>query len=321
LSVGFQTRAEGRGLTSAALLGSSFGLALGATFLLAGLAPAAHAHFQAARLVRETSGGYAEVMLQRNMGGPNGKDGGAWLLARTHDPASGAAADADAAQAWPGRFGARLPLGKRASMVEAERDLTCLTEAVYFEARSESARGQAAVAQVVMNRLANPNFPKSVCRVVFQGAAHPGCQFTFACDGSMRQPLELAAWDRARQVAEAALAGVQVAAVGAATHYHTVDVDPYWRPTMLRVAQVGLHIFYTRNPHAATIRDEAPERAVFTKAAAPQPNLNLVTAAVSRSLEVRPSRPAEGAHAAESVAVPASETLGGSHGLVEPAAF
>jgi hypothetical protein len=319
LSVRFQTRAEGRGLTSAALLGSSFGLALGATFLLTGLAPAAHSHIQAARLAHEASGAYAETILQRSI---HGEDGGAWLLAQTHDPASGVAAVADAAQAWPGRFGARLPLGKRATMVEAERDLTCLTEAVYFEARSESPRGQAAVAQVVMNRLANPNFPKSVCRVVFQGAAHPGCQFTFACDGSMRQPLELAAWNRARQIAEAALAGVQVAAVGAATHYHTVDVDPYWRPTMLRVAQVGLHIFYTRNPHFAVQRDEAPERAVFTTAAAVQPNVKLVSATVARSLEVTaPPRPAEGARAAESASVPASETMGGSRSLVEPAAF
>jgi hypothetical protein len=322
LSVNLQTRAEGRGLTSAALLGSSFGLALGATFLLAGLAPAAHSHFQAARLARTSAGEYAEVMLQRNMSGGNGKDAGAWLLARGRDPLSGAQAGADAAQSWPGRFGAHEPLGRRASMLEAERDLTCLTEAVYFEARSESLGGQAAVAQVVMNRLANPNFPKSVCGVVFQGAAHPGCQFTFACDGSMRQPLELAAWDRARRIAEQALAGVQASAVGAATHYHTVDVDPYWRPTMLRVAQVGLHIFYRPNPHAAILHDEAPERAVLTRANVAPPGVKLVSAAVARSLEVAPaSRPSEGAHAAETAAVPAAETLGGSRSLAEPAAF
>jgi len=317
LSVDFQTRAEGRGLTSAALLGSSFGLALGVIYLLVGMAPATHSHFQATRLARASSGVYAETMLQRSI---NGKDAGAWLLARTHDPLSGQA-EADAAQAWPGRFGARQPLGRRPSMLEAERDLTCLTEAVYFEARSESAGGQAAVAQVVMNRLANPNFPKTVCRVVFQGATHPGCQFTFACDGSMRQPLELAAWDRARRVAEQALAGVQVASVGAATHYHTVDVDPYWRPTMLRVAQVGLHIFYRTNPHAAALRDEAAERAVLTKLPTPAaPDLKIV-AAVSRSLDQpAPAHPgSEPARAAETVAVSASETVGS--GRPEPAAF
>jgi hypothetical protein len=156
--------------------------------------------------------------------------------------------------------------------------------------------------------------------VVFQGATHPGCQFTFACDGSMRQPLELAAWDRARRIAEQALAGVQVAAVGNATHYHTVDVDPYWRPTMLRIAQVGLHIFYRTNPHSAALRGEAPEPAVLTKLPAPPSSLKIV-AAVSRSLDQpAPARAApETARAAETVAVPAAETIGA--GRPEPAAF
>ena len=296
---------------SAAYLGSSFGVALGASFLLAGLAPLAHAHSDAVRLAHESRGGVAEVMLQRSMNPPNGKDRGVGLLvaARASD------ADAPAAHAWPGRFGARLPLDKRPSMIEAERDLTCLTEAVYFEARSESDRGQAAVAQVVMNRLDSPNFPKSVCSVVFQGAHRPGCQFTFACDGSMRHPLELAAWDRARKVAEAALAGVRVGAIGAATHYHTVAVEPYWNASMLRVAQVGLHIFYRPNPHWSAPRDDGLEQVVLTKAAGPAPGRKLGSAAVARSLE-----PASSARAAETVAVPASETLG-AHGALEPAAF
>jgi hypothetical protein len=139
----------------------------------------------------------------------------------------------------------------------------------------------------------------------------------------MHQRLELAAWDRARRVAEQALAGVRVAAIGTATHYHTVDVDPYWRASMLRVAQVGLHIFYQRNPHWIAARDDTSERAVLTKASATAaPNVKLVTAAVARSLEApAPPRPAENARAAEAVAVPAAETLGGSRGYVQPAAF
>jgi len=312
LSVGIKARADRRAVTSAAYLGASFGLALGAIYLLAGLAPLAHSHADAVRLARESSGGITETMLQRNI---NGKDPAVGLVVRTV-----ASAGAEAAQAWPGRFGARLPLGKRASMIEAERDLDCLTEAVYFEARGESPRGQAAVAQVVMNRLSSGRFPRTVCGVVFQGAAHPGCQFTFACDGSMRQPLELAAWDRARRVAEESLAGVRVAAIGAATHYHTVDVAPYWNASMVRVAQVGLHIFYRPNPHWTAPRDDAPERAVFTGGPAAQPSLKLVSAVVARTLEA-PPKAAESARAAETAAVPAAETLGASRGLGEPAAF
>jgi hypothetical protein len=310
LSVGFQARAHGRGLTSAAFLGSSFGVALGAIFLLAGLAPAAHSHFQAVRLAKDIERGDAESMLHRSI---NGKDGGLPLLARAHDPAVATPA-ADVPAAWPGRFGARLPLGRRASMIEAERDLDCLTQAIYYEARSESERGQAAVAQVVMNRLGNPNFPKTVCGVVFQGARHPGCQFSFACDGSMRQAIEGAAWDRARSVAEQTLAGVRVAAIGAATHYHTVDVDPYWGASMLRVAQVGLHIFYRPNPHwVAPSEDDQSERAVLTKASSPAAgNIKLVSAAVARSLDVGapPAHAAVAAPAksAETAAVPAADS-------------
>jgi spore germination cell wall hydrolase CwlJ-like protein len=320
LSVGIQARADRRALANAAYLGSSFGVALGAVYLLAGLGPAAHTHADAVRLARTSQGDLAETMLQRNT---NGKDRGLGLLVRAR--ATGAAAgDAQTAQSWPGRFGAHLPLGKRASMIEAERDLDCLTEAVYFEARSESDRGQAAVAQVVMNRLASPSFPKSVCGVVFQGAQRPGCQFTFACDGSMRQPLELAAWDRARKVAEQALAGVRVAAIGESTHYHTTAVEPYWNVSMVRVAQVGLHIFYRRNPHWIGPRDDDGPRVAFAKApAAAAPNLRLVSAAVAKSLEVATGsgRPAETARAAETVAVPASETFRTARGSADPAAF
>ncbi|HZZ88499.1 MAG TPA: cell wall hydrolase, partial [Caulobacteraceae bacterium] len=61
-------------------------------------------------------------------------------------------------------------------------DLQCLTAAVYYEARGESREGQAAVAQVVLNRVRSPAFPKTVCGVVYQGAAQHSCQFSFACN-------------------------------------------------------------------------------------------------------------------------------------------
>jgi hypothetical protein len=124
------------------------------------------------------------------------------------------------------------------------RDLDCLTQAVYFEARGESARGQAAVAQVVLNRVRHPAFPKSVCGVVYQGAGARSCQFSFACGGAPGIGRENAAWRKARQVAKAALSGAVVAEVGQATHFHTTGVTPQWGPRLLRVAQVGVHVFY-----------------------------------------------------------------------------
>jgi hypothetical protein len=129
--------------------------------------------------------------------------------------------------------------------MEASRDLDCLTDAVYYEARGETPSGQAAVAQVVLNRVRHPAFPKTVCGVVFQGASSGGvCQFSFACDGSMGRRREGAAWARAEKVAARALSGYVMTEVGNATHFHTIKVSPGWGPRMLRVAQVGLHIFY-----------------------------------------------------------------------------
>ncbi|MCR5877061.1 cell wall hydrolase [Phenylobacterium sp. J367] len=102
-----------------------------------------------------------------------------------------------------------------------------------------------AVAQVVLNRVRHPAYPKSVCAVVYQGAARAtGCQFTFTCDGSLRWKPEPALWSRARKVAEAALAGHVAKQVGSATHYHADYVAPYWAPTLVKMTKVGQHIFY-----------------------------------------------------------------------------
>ena len=135
------------------------------------------------------------------------------------------------------------------SQDDATRAADCLTAAVYYEARSEPLDGQRAVAQVVLNRVRDRAFPASVCGVVYQGGARRdgrgiGCQFSFACDGSTSRPVDGAAWQRARGVAEAALAGAVYAPIGAATYYHTDAVHPWWAPSLARVGQIGAHIFY-----------------------------------------------------------------------------
>src|ERR687897_263864 len=95
-----------------------------------------------------------------------------------------AAAQAGEAGAAPPHFPGRGPAG-------VEQSLECLTQAVYYEARNQSADGQRAVAQVVLNRVRHPSYPNSVCGVVFQGSERvTGCQFTFTCDGSMYNGIE-----------------------------------------------------------------------------------------------------------------------------------
>jgi spore germination cell wall hydrolase CwlJ-like protein len=122
----------------------------------------------------------------------------------------------------------------------------CLAAAIYHEARSESEAGQRAVAQVIMNRLRHPNYPKTVCDVVLQGAWRTtGCQFTFTCDGSLARRPQPIAWDRAVRIAGDALDGRNPSPVGDATHYHTTAIRPYWAPSLNKVATIGAHVFYT----------------------------------------------------------------------------
>ena len=137
------------------------------------------------------------------------------------------------------------PFRLAAAGLERDRALLCLTQAIYFEAGFESGEGQEAVAQVVLNRLRHPDYPKSVCGVVYEGASRTtGCQFSFTCDGSLRRPVSAPAFARAKQVAEQALAGFVYAPVGAATHYHADYVFPYWSMTLVKLRQIGAHIFY-----------------------------------------------------------------------------
>ena len=136
-----------------------------------------------------------------------------------------------------------------------DRAVECLAQAIYYEAGGDTVDDQRAVAQVVLNRVRHPLFPKTVCGVVFQGSQlRTGCQFTFTCDGSMVRATEARAWARAQAMASAALSGAVFAPVGYATHFHTPWVAPYWAPTLEKIAQVGGHLFYRWPGGAGTPR-------------------------------------------------------------------
>jgi spore germination cell wall hydrolase CwlJ-like protein len=124
------------------------------------------------------------------------------------------------------------------------RALTCMTQAVYYEAGFEPEAGKRAVAQVVLNRMRHPAFPKSVCGVVYDGSQKRVCQFSFTCDGSLFRAPAPAAWATAEAIAREALNGRIEPAVGYATHYHANYVSPYWAPKLTKLAQIGAHIFY-----------------------------------------------------------------------------
>ncbi|HEY1152386.1 MAG TPA: cell wall hydrolase [Pseudolabrys sp.] len=126
---------------------------------------------------------------------------------------------------------------------KAER---CLANAVYFESRSEPVRGQMAVAQVVMNRVFSPFYPKDVCSVVYQNANRRlACQFTFACDGKSKAIHDRGSWARSVRIAKQTLDGkLWVPEVAKSTHYHAMYVRPNWIHEMRRYFKTGLHLFY-----------------------------------------------------------------------------
>jgi len=132
-----------------------------------------------------------------------------------------------------------------ATPVDRARALQCLTTALYYEAATEPDAGQQAVAQVILNRVRHPAFPNTVCGVVYQGSERTtGCQFSFACDGSMGRTPSRAYWLRAMKVAAAALDGRVFAAVGLATHYHTYAVTPAWNRDLVMTGVFGAHFFH-----------------------------------------------------------------------------
>ena len=132
----------------------------------------------------------------------------------------------------------------------SEPEQRCLAEAVYFEARSEPEEGQAAVAQVVLNRAMSGLYPGSVCGVVFQNQQHRNaCQFSFACEGRALRVTEGQPWDRAVRIAREVTDGsTYVSDIGGSTHYHANYVRPGWARALRRTEAIGHHIFYALKP-------------------------------------------------------------------------
>ncbi len=275
-----QARENVRALVGAAALGSTVGLAIGGAYLAGGLARATVVHAQIQRLAGAASGGFSDTVLNAATGE---NDPATLAIAKQHDPSTTGETDprerqvaalVDRLQARQAARGAgptqsdnmQKPVVLKAAFVRStladaaqpfhlrgaldqSRDLECLTQAVYYESRGESRSGQQAVAQVILNRVRHPAFPKSVCGVVFQGAKSGGCQFSFACDNQPHHPMENAAWRRAESVAAEALDGQVMAEVGDATHFHVAGLGSGWSAGLLKVAQIGAHVFYRFGGH------------------------------------------------------------------------
>jgi len=133
---------------------------------------------------------------------------------------------------------------------DSARQMRCLAEAIYFEARSEPEQGQAAVAQVVLNRVRSGIYPTTVCGVVYQDRERPfACQFSFACEGKSLRVEEPAYWAMATRIADAVVKGTNYdPKLASAINYHAAYVRPFWASTLKRLDRIGLHIFYAMRP-------------------------------------------------------------------------
>ena len=150
----------------------------------------------------------------------------------------------DATHAW---LNAPLPASARSAP-----EVKCLANAIYFEARGESEKGQIAVAQVVLNRLKNPAYPSTICGVVYQNKNKRNrCQFSFACDGIPDRINDKDAWKTSEALARRVLNDkrtLYMSSIGAATHYHATYVRPGWARSMKKMDKIGRHVFYkTKN--------------------------------------------------------------------------
>ncbi len=137
-----------------------------------------------------------------------------------------------------------LALVERIGEKDGDAEWRCLAEAIYFEARGEPLAGQVAVGEVVLNRVDDPRYPDTICDVTHQGADTGVCQFSYECDGKPETVVEFDAFETAGKLAHLLLSGRPRVMTGAATHFHTTAIRPSWSRRLVRIREIGDHIFY-----------------------------------------------------------------------------
>ncbi|MET0009100.1 MAG: cell wall hydrolase [Candidatus Thiodiazotropha sp. 6PLUC9] len=139
-----------------------------------------------------------------------------------------------------------LSLDATNQTLKLTNELQCLALNIYFEARSESVKGQHAVGHVVMNRVAHRGFPNTICDVVKQGGEvrRNRCQFSWWCDGRSDEPANRKAWLKSLDLAYDIYLGRVSDPTRGALWYHADYVSPKWSKALTMVTKIGQHIFY-----------------------------------------------------------------------------
>ena len=128
---------------------------------------------------------------------------------------------------------------------KSDKQMSCLAEALYFEARGEPIKGQLAVGEVILNRVEDTRYPSSICKVINQGTGRRfACQFTYTCDGKLETVHERKPYEMALKIAKILMTTHDRKLTRGSTHYHSNYVNPKWSKKFERVAKFGRHIFY-----------------------------------------------------------------------------
>ena len=134
-------------------------------------------------------------------------------------------------------------------------DRFCLAQNIYFEAANQPLVGKIAVAQVVLNRAEDRQFPNNICGVVYQAKMEENwrgnlipilhkCQFSWYCDGKSDEPTDSKTWLEAILIADKILENYYPDITEGALWYHADTVNPYWSEHLNRTVTIDNHLFY-----------------------------------------------------------------------------
>ena len=223
---------------------------------------------------------------------------------------------ATGANAEPVRFAAlNVPTDVAPDRAPLDGAIGCLALNIYWEARAEPRAGQIAVAEVTLNRVADPAFPDTVCGVVRQGEERGLnlCQFSWHCDGVDDRPRDLSAWQDARRLAIQALSGRLSDPTDGARWFHSDQVHPDW-PELAPIIKIGSHIFYRTAPVAGRATAEREELPPLPPVRKPDPPVWMAAAEGSPPVASSDPGPSDDPVPASSPPIVPGRTLRGEPG-------
>jgi spore germination cell wall hydrolase CwlJ-like protein len=138
---------------------------------------------------------------------------------------------------------------------ETQKQITCLSDNIFFESAYESEIGKRAVAFVTLNRVQSSKYPDQICDVVKQKNTNT-CQFSWYCEDKAKRLSYTKNLTNNQQMVYNHIRDIAIHVylnydsiedpTKGSLFYHADYVDPYWSKHMTKTVQIGRHIFYTK---------------------------------------------------------------------------